>query len=162
MVERIFADVLPHWPGMLMPGAGGEPPAALVEMSQEMPIGQAGDLLFLAQTHNFRMILAHPERQPGFTGAYDTLAPLLERGLMLQFNADSFAGGLFSLWRRRTMLRLMHLAPERVFLATDAHDISERPCRLSPAKPAVTHALGQAFWTRLTEDNPRALLGMGG
>ena len=125
-------------------------------------MGQAGDLLFLAQTHGFRMILAHPERQPGFTGAYDTLAPLLERGLMLQFNADSLAGGFFSLWRRRTMLRLMHLAPEQVFLATDAHDPSERPCRLSPARHAVESALGREFWTRLTEANPRALLGIAG
>ena len=163
VVERIFADVLPRWPGMLVPGTGadGQSPAVLVEMSQEMPIGQAGDLLFLAQTHNFRMLLAHPERQPGFTGSYETLAPLVERGLMLQFNADSFEGGLFSMWRRRTMLRLMRLAPEQVFLASDAHDVSERPCRLSPARPAITRALGQAFWTRLTEDNPRALLGLG-
>ena len=79
---------------------------------------------------------------------------------MLQFNADSLAGGLFSLWRRRTMLRLMRLAPEQVFLATDAHDPVERPCRLTPARAAVERALGRAFWTRLVEDNPRRLLGL--
>lgn len=157
---HLFTQEFPQMPGLLMPTAPGLPKTALVELPLNMSVEHAGDLLFQAQLANYRLILAHPERYPRFTETVDTLKGMLSRGIYLQFNTQALRKGLFHRHITRPVLELMQAAPDQVLLASDAHDDSDRPMKLSPAKETVEDALGATFWQHLTHDNPAKLLGL--
>ena len=158
-----FKELLKEHPQLLIPGsdAGGEAPAVLLELPMEMPVEWAKDLFFLAQLHHFRMVLAHPERQPNFLAQTEALKDLLSQGAMLQFNATSIHRGfLFGRRLNRAIFALMAAAPEQVFLATDAHETEHRPCRLTDVKDIVVKELGEEAWHLMTEGNARRLMGL--
>ncbi|GEM_PF-2748877 len=157
---HLFTQELPQMPGLLMPTAPGIPKTALVELPLKMSIEHAEDLLFQAQLADYRLILAHPERYPHFTGAIDMLKGMLSRGIYLQFNTQALRKGFFHRHITRPVLELMKTAPDQVLLASDAHDDSYRPMKLSPARETVEDALGATFWQHLTHENPAKLLGL--
>lgn len=143
----------------------GTPRAVLVELLPQSDVLRGGDFLFQAQLAEDSpqiIVVAHPERQPGFVEHASQLATLLDRGLHLQFNATAFVQPFWHLGQSqvtRTALSLMAHAPDQVYLASDAHDPVMRPCRLSIAHKPIAHALGEDFWEKLTRDNPKQLLG---
>ena len=159
-VDETPFETLRRFPEMCYPT---QPRAALIELPPTADVLRAGDILFQAQLHQDApevIVIAHPERQPGFCEHTKQLMELQERGLRLQFNADSF---VHTFWMRKVIhaaLTLMEHAPAQVYLSTDAHEPTMRPCRLSVAHKAIAGAFGEAFWTVLTEHNPRQLLGL--
>ena len=162
-VDETPFETLRQFPGMCYPTQGDATPrAVLIELPPAADVLRAGDILFQAQLHQEapeHIVIAHPERQPGFCEHTKQLKELFERGLRLQFNADTF---VHTFWMRKVIhsaLELMRFAPQQVYLSTDAHDATMRPCRLSVAHKAIAGALGEEFWTQLTERNPRVLLG---
>ncbi len=161
--DYTFKELLKQHPQLLIPNTGrdGAPPAVLLELPMEMPVEWAKELFFLAQLHHFRMILAHPERQPNFLSQISALQELISQGMMLQFNATSIHRGfLFGRRLNRAIFSLMAAAPEQVFLATDAHETENRPCCLGEVKDIVAKAVGEAAWCLMTEENARRLLGL--
>ncbi len=157
---HLFREVFPLLPALLLPTPPQLPPTALVELPLDLEVTHAQGLLFEAQLNGFQLILAHPERYPGFHKNLPLLKSLLDKGIFLQFNQDSLRTGFFRGRHAKPILELMAYAPQQVLLATDAHHPQYRPCLLSPAKETVTHALGDTFWIALTTTNPKSLLGL--
>ena len=161
--DNTFKELLKQHPQLLVPNTerDGAAPAVLLELPMEMPVDWAQELFFLAQLHHFRMVLAHPERQPNFLSQLSELQSLASQGMMLQFNATSIHRGfLFGRRLNRAIFTLMAEAPEQVFLATDAHETEHRPCCLTEVKDIVVKAVGEAAWRLMTEENARRLLGL--
>ena len=156
---HLFYDVFPQHPTLLYPIQNpGAPKTALVELPMDMEVSHAGDVLFNAQLQGYRIVLAHPERQPGFFKDLDELKGMLNRGIFLQFNEDDLQTGFFHRKMTRAITELMQYCPDQVFLGSDAHETEYRPCKLTPARAAIVAALGEAFWNKLTVENPTALL----
>jgi protein-tyrosine phosphatase len=94
------------------------------------------------------VILAHPERSPGIQRNPELLVELVEEGVLVCFNADSFVGrhgeGCESCgWR------LLELGVGD-FVASDAHR-AERPSRLQQAVEAVAARCGRERALALAE-----------
>ncbi len=158
---HLFYDIFPKYPNLLYPINDPEAPkTALVELPMDMEISHAGDVLFNAQLQGYRIVLAHPERQPGFLKDLDELKGMLNRGIFLQFNEDDILTGFFHRKMTRAILGLMQYSPDQVFLGSDSHETEHRPCKLTPARKAIVSALGDTFWDKLTKENPAEFLGI--
>jgi protein-tyrosine phosphatase len=101
-------------------------------------------------------VLAHPERIPWLAGQPELLLELGERGALIQITAMSLTGELGRV--PRVCCELLLDEGQVHFLATDAHDLVNRPPLLSSARAAVEQGWGAEVATRLTVDNPRAVL----
>lgn len=158
---HLFYQEFPKYPTLMIPIQGeNQPPTALVELPLEMGVEHASDVLFHAQLQGYRIVLAHPERQPRFLKELETLRGMLDRGIILQFNEDDLKPGFWHRKMTNAITDLMKYSPDQVLLASDSHELKYRPCKLSPAKEAVVKALGEAFWTKLTVENPATLLNL--
>jgi protein-tyrosine phosphatase len=133
-------------------GLGGRDDTLLVETPY---VGWPLDLaerLFRLRVQGFRVLLAHPERNPDVQARPELLAPIVQGGTLVQLTAASVDGRLGASAKQcaRTLLDrgLAHV------VASDAHAPSLRAVGLSGAVREVGEELGR--W--LTEDVPRALL----
>lgn len=132
----------------------------LLEIPPQISLGFISHLLFKAQLQNINLILAHPERYRDFSKNIQLLKELMDKGLILQFNADSFTGGFFSRSPRRQMTALIRHNPDQVIIASDAHDADWRPPILSCARKPIYSALGDDAWRQVTRLNPARILGI--
>lgn len=99
-------------------------------------------------------VLTHPERNPTIQTDLPRLAEWMRGGVLVQVTGDSVTGRM-----GRTAQKVAHelLAKRWVhFLATDAHNVSSRPPRLSEAREVVAKKYGAAYAESLVETNPRA------
>ena len=119
-----------------------------------------GHLLFKAQLQDISLILAHPERHHEFSQNLALLKELMDKGLVLQFNADNFTGGFFSRSPRRLMAALIRHNPDQVVIASDAHDAVSRPPVLSCARKRICSDLGDEAWNHVTRRNPARIIGL--
>lgn len=89
----------------------------------ETPYGQlpAGleEMLFRLRTRGYRLLLAHPERSPGFQRNPQRLVDLVEGGVLVQVTASSLLRGRRSASRR--LARLLVEQGHAHLLASDAH-----------------------------------------
>ena len=100
-------------------------------------------------------ILTHPERNPTLQTDMKRLAEWMRGGLLVQVTGDSVTGKM-----GKTAEKMAHqlLAKRWVhFLATDAHNVSSRPPRLSEARDLVARKYGREYAESLVETNPRAV-----
>lgn len=101
-------------------------------------------------------VLAHPERNHVFAGSPHLLEDLVARGAVAQITAGSLLGdfGAEALEASEEFLRrgLVKL------VASDAHSVTHRPPRLSPARERVLKDWGAEAESGLFDVNPRALL----
>jgi protein-tyrosine phosphatase len=118
----------------------------LLELFPSYDLRSCGDILFQAQLKNIRLILAHPERYQDFMRRLDVLENLLDKGIILQFNAASLAPGWLNRRRKNAILRLIHHSPGQVVLGSDAHDTERRSPILSTARKTIIDKLGQEVW----------------
>lgn len=132
----------------------------LLEIPPQISLGFISHQLFKAQLQNINLILAHPERHQEFSKNIRLLKELMDKGLILQFNADSFTGGFFSRLPRRQMTVLIRHNPDHVIIASDAHDPDWRPPVLSCARKPICSALGDDAWNQVTRQNPARILGI--
>jgi protein-tyrosine phosphatase len=101
-------------------------------------------------------ILTHPERNSYLGRNHDTIRRLVELGCFVQVTASAFTGywgeAVRQCAEQLLRKRLVHL------LASDAHDHSHRPPRLSAGRDAVRKLAGEEIAMALVEHNPRAVV----
>ena len=100
-------------------------------------------------------VLTHPERNPTIQQDLPRLAEWMRGGVLVQVTGDSVTGRM-----GKTAQRIAHelLAKRWVhFLATDAHNLSSRPPRLSEARDTVAKKYGEAYAESLVTTNPHAV-----
>jgi protein-tyrosine phosphatase len=100
-------------------------------------------------------VLTHPERNPTLQADHARLANWMRGGVLVQVTGDSVTGKM-----GRAAEKMAHalLAKRWVhFLATDAHNVSSRPPRLSEARKVVARKYGEAYAEALTTINPKAV-----
>ena len=99
-------------------------------------------------------VLTHPERNPILQADPKRLSDWMRGGLLVQVTGDSVTGKM-----GKSAEKLAHelLAKRWVhFLATDAHNVTSRPPRLSQARDLVAKKYGKEYAHSLVETNPRA------
>lgn len=137
-------------------GLAGNPKYLLLEAPYlGWPLGIA-NTFFQLQLSGFQVVYAHPERNGDVQASPERLAPLVERGMLVQLTAASLDGRLGP-GPLKTGLRLLELGLAHL-LASDAHSPDLRQIGLS----AAAHAVGDdelALW--LTEDVPAAIVSGG-
>lgn len=104
-------------------------------------------------------ILTHPERNPTLQNDLPRLAEWMRGGVLVQVTGDSVTGRM-----GKTAQRIAHelLAKRWVhFLATDAHNVTSRPPRLSEARDAVARKYGETYAESLVTTNPLAVFAGG-
>jgi protein-tyrosine phosphatase len=100
-------------------------------------------------------ILTHPERNPTLQSDLGRLAEWMRGGMLVLITGDSLLGRM-----GKPAERMAHqlLANRWVhFLATDAHNTSSRPPRLSQARARVAKKYGEEYAEFLSDANPRAV-----
>ena len=108
---------------------GSEHPSRmlLLELFPGYDLRFCKDLLFQAQLKNIQLVLAHPERYADFLQNIDLLEELLDKGIILQFNAASLNKSWFHLRRKKAIRKLIQHKPTHIFFGSDAHDTKYRP-----------------------------------
>ena len=100
-------------------------------------------------------VLTHPERNPTLQQDLSRLAEWMRGGMLVQVTGDSVTGKM-----GKTAEKIAHqlLAKRWVhFLATDAHNVSSRPPRLSEARAVVAKKYGSDYADSLVTANPMAV-----
>jgi len=109
------------------------------------------ELLFRIRTRGFRVLLAHPERNPTFQRDPERLGRIVDGGILVQVTAASVTAG-----RRSRACTLAHalIAEGRAHvIASDAHNVGGR-AGLAEAVEAADHP--RARW--MVTDAPAAIL----
>lgn len=99
-------------------------------------------------------ILTHPERNPTLQADMRRVEDWLRGGLLIQVTGNSITGGM-----GKTAEKTAHqlLAKHWVhFLATDAHNLTSRPPKLSEARSIVARKYGTEYAELLCVTNPQA------
>jgi len=100
-------------------------------------------------------VLTHPERNPTLQADHRRLGEWMRRGVLVQVTGDSVTG---KMGKKAQKLAHELLAKRWVhFLATDAHNLTSRPPRLSEARKLVAKKYGVSYADSLVEGNPRAV-----
>ncbi len=113
------------------------------------------EMFYELQLAGLTPVLTHPERNPTLQADQKRLGEWMRGGLLVQVTGDSVTGRM-----GRTAEKVAHqlLAKRWVhFLATDAHNVSSRPPRLSEARDLVAKKYGREYAESLVTTNPRAV-----
>ncbi len=114
------------------------------------------ELIFRVTVQGFRVLLAHPERNPTFQGDPERLTSLVERGVLVQVTAQSIASGQRGSRSRRLALDLVREGLAHV-IASDTHSATSHRAPLSAGvAAAATVAPARAQW--MVSDAPAAIL----
>ena len=101
-------------------------------------------------------VLTHPERLTWIGSGYSTIKRLARSGVWMQITSDSLVGKFGRqprYWAERMLAEgLVHL------LASDAHDVHNRPPILSAGRQAVARRLGEREATNLVSTRPRGVI----
>ena len=113
-------------------------------------------LVFGIQVRGYRILLAHPERNPTFRNDPARLAALVKRGVLVQVSAGALAGARRDSPSRRLTLWLLERGLCHV-IASDSHGPSGRRASLSEAAAEAERAIGEAARQMVTAA-PAAIL----
>lgn len=101
-------------------------------------------------------VIAHPERNAWFMGHPEVLYPLVRRGVLLQITAASLTGGLGPQARDFSSYLLRHDLAH--VIASDAHDLSDRPAALSRAVSLAADLVGEERAVTMVTTVPEAII----
>lgn len=101
-------------------------------------------------------IIAHPERNGRILTKPSNALELVKRGALLQLNAGSLLGQ-FGNTVQRVAMQLMDANIVHV-IATDAHDVTQRPFQLGAAFQLVKQKWGDQRARMLFFENPKSIL----
>jgi protein-tyrosine phosphatase len=134
-------------------GLAGNPRYLLLEAPYHGWPLELEDTFFQLQLRGFTPVLAHPERNAEVQASPERLAPLVERGTLVQLTAASLDGRLGP-GTQKTGLRLLELGLAHL-LASDAHAPTLRQIGMA----AAVREIGDDELARwLTEDVPAAIV----
>ena len=112
------------------------------------------EIFYELQLAGLTPVLTHPERNPTLQSDLTRLEDWLRGGVLIQVTGDSVRGNMGKsaeqIAHKLLSNRWVH------FLATDAHNTSSRPPRLSEARNIVAKKYGAEYADRLCTTNPRA------
>jgi protein-tyrosine phosphatase len=167
-IEGIELDVLPGMeisfdpliPDLLEKGqllTLGKTSCVLIETPfQQLPLGWE-QVVFAILAKGYYILLAHPERCVQLAASPQLVDRLIESGVYLQVNWDSFLG-----YHGQAALRLAHHLADSGYihcLATDSHNPQERHAahvRLAAAK--IEKVIGRENLQRIASENPLRIL----
>jgi len=122
----------------------------------ELPFGDvppyADDLFFQLSMKGFKPILAHPERNARLNQNHKMIFDIVNRGTYMQINSGSITGQFGGRIRRLTDDMLARNCVH--FVASDAHNASTRPMKMSEAYAHVRDQFGPEMAKRLFYSNP--------
>lgn len=103
-------------------------------------------------------MIAHPERNRAVWEQPSKLQPFIQQGCLMQITAGSLLGtfGESSLTRAKALLTEGYAS----VIATDAHNLSNRPPILSGAYQQAKLWLGEVAATELVLDTPAEIIGL--
>ena len=101
-------------------------------------------------------VVTHPERNPTLQDNPDKLLDWLRLGALIQVTSSSILGHMGKKAQRLSFTLLDNKWVH--FIATDAHNLTSRPPRLSEAHREVTRRFGQAYADALCTSNPLCAL----
>jgi len=131
----------------------------LLELPHELLVDPVPIIRILREL-GLQTILTHPERHPYLAGSEKLLRSWIDEGAVIQLTAGSLLGD-FGQRAYNQAWQIVHLGLASL-VATDAHDTSRRPPRLSEALARLTREVGAQFARSLCLDNPlRVLRGEG-
>jgi protein-tyrosine phosphatase len=128
----------------------------LVELSNYSVPVQITDCFSKLGDIGITPVITHPERNPILQRSPRRVLDWVEQGCVVQVTASAVTGS----WGegvQQVAEWLLKRAAVHV-LATDAHDISRRVPKLSPARDLVTEICGAEIAHALVEENPRAII----
>jgi protein-tyrosine phosphatase len=114
-----------------------------------------GETFYELQLAGLTPVLTHPERNPTLQGDIKRLADWMRADVLIQVTGDSVTGKM-----GKAAEKMAHLLLSRRwvhFLATDAHNVSSRPPRLSEARDLVAKKYGSDYAESLVQTNPMAV-----
>jgi protein-tyrosine phosphatase len=101
-------------------------------------------------------IVTHPERNPILRENLPRVAEWAAQGCVVQMTGSALTGLWGERTRRAAQWLLQHQAAH--VLASDAHDLENRPPVLSTARAAAAELCGDEIAEALVEANPRAII----
>ncbi len=128
----------------------------LVEFSDFALSPFLAEALTRLQSVGLMLVVTHPERNLLLQRDPAHILRLIEQGCVIQVTASSFTGR-FGESARRTARWLLERDAVHV-LASDAHDLKNRPPVLSTGREAVEELRGAEIAEALVGENPRAIL----
>ncbi len=134
----------------------GETKYLLVEFSDYSIPPMAMEGFFHLQTAGLMPIITHPERNPILQAHPEMVLDWVENGALVQVTANSLTGH----WgdRAKRVARGLLERDAVHVVATDAHDLKNRPPLLSAARHALTQLRNAEVARALVEENPRAIV----
>jgi len=123
----------------------------LLELPHELFVDPVPTIEMLRQ-RGIQSIMTHPERHPYLAGKEDVLREWVRRGAVIQLTAGSLLGE-FGRRAYDQSWRILQLDLAGL-VATDAHNVSRRPPRLTEALAMLTNELGALVARGLCIDNP--------
>jgi protein-tyrosine phosphatase len=128
----------------------------LVEPPHHVAPPRLEDLFFSLLIEGFVPILTHPERLTWLESHYQTVQRLAQAGVWMQLTSGSLLGAFgrrARYWGERMLDEgLVHI------LATDAHNVTQRPPNLSQGHAAALKRVGAIEAERLVITRPQAAL----
>lgn len=154
-VDLLWALQAPQ-PELVAASYGGRGTDLLIETPYGPLPPRFDELIFGLAVRGFRILLAHPERNPTFQHAPRRLSDLVERGTLLQITASSLVQGGRNSKSRRLASALVSEELAHV-IASDAHGPhTSRANLLDGAEAAGRLAPARAQW--LVNESPAAIL----
>lgn len=128
----------------------------LVEFPDHFIPEQMDNVFYEIEVAGYTPILTHPERNPVIQRKPELLYHWALRGCLVQITAMSYVGGfgtraraLSEEWLERNLVQ---------FFASDAHDLTHRPPKLSSCFKKVASARGTDVADLLLDINPAAVI----
>lgn len=129
----------------------------LVEFAEAGIAPRMADMLHRLRVRALIPIVTHPERNPLLSeNNFRFLRQLVEMGCPIQVTANSLTGRFG--FRVREMVKRLFETQLVHFVATDAHDLSSRPPKLSEAREVVAGRWGEEVARAVFVDNPGAVI----
>lgn len=128
----------------------------LVEFSSMDGYYRIRTVLYELISAGFIPIIAHVERYPAFVEHPENITDAIGLGAGIQVNADALLG-MDGFVIRRFCKKLMKNG-QIDFIASDAHDMKERPSRLKECAEYVEKKWGRQTAVRIFEKNPLKII----
>ena len=127
----------------------------LVELPHEVFIDLAALLVQLAD-RSVTAVVSHPERNAFLVSRPEAARPWVEKGALLQVTAGSLCGDFGPAVEKAAWYYLT--TGMAALVATDTHDLLERPPRMSQAFGLIAERLGHGLARRVCIASPAAVL----
>lgn len=128
----------------------------LVELPSSLIPHYTGRVVYELLLQGVVPVIAHPERNAGFTKEPSLLYDLINRGTLSQITAGSFTGLFGSRAAAAARLFLEHGCAH--FMASDGHSPNGRAPVIAKALREVAQRLGAKEAGRLVRDNPQRVV----